>query len=311
MAAREPGIVLGGWRVLWHRQSILWWVYVVNLLLAVFATLPLMLRLGRVLNSSLVADRLYHGFDLPTFFELASHPDVALAAQLPGSILFAIVFFVFMLFLTGGILESYRREQKPSRGEFFGACGAFFWRFVRLLIFMAIIVGLLLLVATRIQRWSDSLAAESPIEKLGFWVEVGSSLLVLLVLMCVRLWFDMAQVRAVAEDERKMRRTMLTAFKLTFSNFGTLFWMYLRISLVAWAGLLVGFRVWLRFVRPEMVWVSFLLQQVVILIWLGTRLWQRASETIWYRRAYPVTAPAIAPPTIPPEAPAAPLAGTT
>jgi len=303
MAAKESGIVIGGWRLLWRRQSLLWWVYAVNLILAVFATLPVVLRLSRVLNSSLAADRLYHGFDLPTFIELASHPDVALAAHVPGAALFAIVFFVFMLFLTGGILASYRQEQKPSRGEFFRACGAFFWRFVRLLIFMAIIVGLILLVGNRIRHWSDTLAAESPYEKLGFWVELSGGLLLLFILMCVRLWFDMAQVRAVAEDERKMRRTFLTAFKLTFSNFGTLFWLYLRISLVAWIGLLVGFWVWLRFVRPEWVWVSFLLQQAVILLWLGTRLWQRASETLWYRRRYPVPVPAI-PPAAPPASPA-------
>lgn len=311
MAAKEPGIVMGGWRLLWRRQSILWWVYAVNLILAGFATLPVVLRLSSVLNSSLAAHRLYHGFDLPTFLELASHPDVALAAQVPGSVLFAVVFFVFMLFLTGGILASYRQEQKPSRGEFFRACGAFFWRFVRLLIFMAIIVGLILLVGNRVRHWSNTLAAESAIERLGFWVELSGSLVVLFVLMCVRLWFDMAQVRAVAEDEHKMRRTMLTAFKFTVGNFGTLFWMYLRISLVAWAGSLVVFWVWLRFVRPEWVWLSFLLQQVVILLWLGTRLWLRASETLWYRRMYPVSAAASEAPTIPREAPAAPPASAS
>lgn len=306
MAAKEPGIVTGGWRLLWRRQSILWWVYAVNLILAIFAALPLVLRVSGVLNSSLAAHRLYHGFDLPTFLELASHPDVALAAQVPGSVLLAVIFFVFMLFLTGGILESYRREQKPSRGEFFHACGAFFWRFVRLLIFMAIIVGLILLAGNRIRQWSNTLAAESAIEKLGFWVELSGGLLVLFVLMCVRLWFDMAQVRAVVENEHKMRRTMLTAFKLTFRNFGSLFWMYLRISLVAWAVLVVGFWVWVRFVRPEWVWVSFLVQQAVILGWLGTRLWQRASETLWYQRVYAFSAPVSETPAMASEVSAAP-----
>ena len=49
--------------------------------------------------------------------------------------------------------------------------------------------------------------------------------------MCIRLWFDMAQVRAVVEEETGMWRNAGRAFKLTFSNFGSLFWMYLRISI--------------------------------------------------------------------------------
>ena len=37
-----------------------------------------------------------------------------------------------MLFVTGGILTVYREDRKLKTGEFFGASGAFFWRFVRL-----------------------------------------------------------------------------------------------------------------------------------------------------------------------------------
>ena len=37
-----------------------------------------------------------------------------------------------MLFVSGGILESYREDRRLTAGEFFAASGAFFWRFVRL-----------------------------------------------------------------------------------------------------------------------------------------------------------------------------------
>ena len=199
-----------------------------------------------------------------------------------------------MLFVTGGLLEVYRRDQTLSPGEFFQACGSYFWRFVRLLIFLVIVLIVVGIGAGLVGAGLDRLAEDSPREKLGFWLDVGGGLVLLLVLMTVRLWFDMAQVRAVAEEERKMRRTFLRAFKLTFGNFPSLFWLYLRISVVFWVGLAAILWVWLR-VPPQAIGLSFLLGQAAVVLWVGTRLWQRASETLWYQRCYPVPA-ALAPP---------------
>jgi hypothetical protein len=101
------------------------------------------------------------------------------------------------------------------------------------------------------------------------------------------LWSDMAQVGVVAQNET-MGRMLVYAFHLTFRNFGALFWIYLRISLIGWAFWAAAFWIWVKVVRPEWIGVSFLLGQAVLLVWLGTRLWQRASETIWYQQYRPV-----------------------
>lgn len=124
MSAAETGIVRAGARLLWSRQRVLWWVYGVNLLLGLLATLPMALRTGRVLNFTLASDRLVKALDLTVFFEVAAHPDVALMAQVPGSLLSLLVFFVFMLFLTGGLLEDFRREQRLTTAEFFTLAGS-------------------------------------------------------------------------------------------------------------------------------------------------------------------------------------------
>ncbi|MFQ5724409.1 MAG: hypothetical protein ACE5G6_07940, partial [Terriglobia bacterium] len=283
MADGESGVVLGGARLVWRRQRVLWWIYVVNLVLGIFAAQPLAARVGDLLNRSRVAERLVNGFDLAVYIELASHPSRPLAGAQAGPFLAGAVFFVFMLFLTGGVLEVYRRDQTLSTGEFFQACGTYFWRFVRLLIFLLIAL-LVVGIGAGLVRWLlGRLAEDSPQEKLGFWLQLGFGLVLLLVLMAVRLWFDMAQVRAVAEEERKMRRTFLRAFKLTFGHFGSLFWLYLRISVVFWVGLAAMGWVWLQ-VPPQAIGLTFLLGQAAVLLWVGTRLWQRASETLWYQR---------------------------
>jgi hypothetical protein len=262
-----------------------------------------MVQVSPVLDHSLQSQALVHGFNAVVFTALLMVAHGTAAAGTASACL-ALVFFIFMLFVEGGLLEVYRLDRRLTKGEFFEASGRFFWRFVRLLIMMLIVlipVGIVYSLGTRASHLVDE---RSPSPVPGIWVGLIGLLVVLFLMQAVRLWFDMAQVRAVAEDERAMRRALGRAFKITFGNFGSLYWMYLRISIVTWLVMAVVLWVWVRLVRPERIGVSFLLTQLIVLTWLGTRLWQRASETIWYQRRYPggVKEPEVAPP--PPPAPA-------
>src|SRR5439155_6417379 len=136
------------------------------------------------------------------------NPEVSLWSKFSGSILFSVVFFVFILFLMGGILETYRTDRKLPAGAFFEACGTYFWRWVRLLVWFLIVLVPIGILASVITKWSGKLSSDAPQEKLGFWVDVIGLGFALFLSLSMRLWFDMTQVRAVAEDERAMRRTL-------------------------------------------------------------------------------------------------------
>jgi hypothetical protein len=289
--------------LVWRRQSVLWWIFVVNFVLACMGAGTFMVHVGPVLDHSLQSQALVHGFNPMVFTALLMEAH-GTAAVGTASACLAVVFFIFMLFVEGGLLEVYRLDRKLTKGEFFEASGRFFWRFVRLLIMLLIVLIPVGIVYTLRTRASNLVDERSPSPVPGIWVGLIGLLVVLFLMQAVRLWFDMAQVRAVAEDERAMRRALGRAFKITFGNFGSLYWMYLRISIVAWLVTAVLLWIWLRLVRPERIGVSFLLTQLILLSWLGTRLWQRASETIWYQRRHPggVKEPEAALP--PPPAPA-------
>jgi hypothetical protein len=157
-------------------------------------------------------------------------------------------------------------------------------------------------------HWSGRLMLNSVNEKTGYWTGLGVFLLTTFVMMVVRLWFDLAQVRTVADDERGMLRMAVRSLKFTFVNFGSLFWLYFRISILAWLGLAVGLWLWTR-IPGQRSGLSFLILEVVLLWWIGTRLWQRASEMVWYlRRAVPEVGVA-QPEFIEPEPPIGPTLG--
>jgi hypothetical protein len=304
MNSVNKGVLGAGAALLWRQQRILWWIYAVNLLLGLFAALPFASAVGGILDHSLASERLVKGMDVATLIELAAQPGAPLTSHSAGALCAAGVFLVFLLFLTGGMLEVYRRDTKLDAGEFFRACGAFLGPFARLLgFFLVVLAPILGLVRWVVQR-SDTLAGEATSEMTGFWVEVAGLLVAAFLLMTARLCFDMAEVRAVAEDERAMRRTLRYALRLTWHNFGSLFWIYLRISWLAWMGLGIAAWTWIRLVPPGSIAASFLLGQLAVLLWLAARLWLRSTETLWYQR-YVSASKSAAQPSAPAGIPAA------
>src|SRR5207249_12172077 len=121
MAGGKSNVIREGAYLLWRRQRVLWWLYGINLFLAVIGTLPTANNVGAVLNHSLAAEHLVKGFDLTFFAELAAQPSHPLSASAPASILQAVGFLWLWLLVEGVILEVYRRAARLMTSELFAA----------------------------------------------------------------------------------------------------------------------------------------------------------------------------------------------
>ena len=295
----HPGLLTEGFRRTWHYQRVLWFMFFISLVFGHFSAGPLTHKLDGVTDHSLQSQRLTGVFDYGTFSALSSNPEVKLFEVVGVSMSYALLFFIIVLFLTGGILEAYRSGRKLTTREFFEACGSYFWRWVRLLIMMLIVMIPPLMLLKPVTDKPGSMLFSAAQEETGIWLMVLGVCAIGLILMCIRLWFDMAQVRAVVEEESGMWRNAGRAFKLTFSNFGSLFWMYLRISVVGWLVLALGLYVWSK-MPPARSQLTFLVLELVVLCGFGTRLWQRACEMTWYQRRF------LAPLRVPVPVPVAP-----
>ncbi len=304
-SAARPRTFAAGAGLVWRWQRIVWWIFMVNLVLAHFATRGLVERANSALGHSLVSQRLVNGFDLSAIIELAAQPDSPLEAPGPAEFHYSIIFAIFMIFSTGGILATYVFDAKPATRAFFEACGHHFWRFVRLLVYMLLALiplGILIAICGAIYH-STNAKSNSPYPAAYFFA--ASFLIILLLLMVLRLWFDMAQIIAVADDETRMHRVLRRAASLLSHNFGSLLWLYLRVSLLAWIFCGIGLYLWTYRLSPLSTTIAFVLTQLMLLFWIGTRLWQRASEALWYRQyqAARVPEPAYSPPPSPTPAP--------
>ena len=180
-------------------------------------------------------------------------------------------------------LEAYRQDRKLDTGEFFAACGAYFWRFLRLMLFSLVPFAILGNLYLGVEKLADSLGDKATADQVGFYVRLAGTIILVLLALVVRLWFDIAKVRAVAQNERRMWRNMWKALDIISRQMGTLLWMYFRISLVAWITLLVGFLIWTK-LPPTAIPATFVLLEILLLVQLAARLWQMASAISWYQR---------------------------
>lgn len=310
----QPGLLREGFRRTWRYQRVLWFIYAISLLLGHFAASPMIHKLDGVTDSSLYSQRLSNLFDLGAFSALSSSPQVKLFEGGGTSAALSILFFVIMLFLTGGILEAYRSGRTLTTREFFESCGAYFWRWVRLSLLLGIVLIPVVIAAVALVGLISVSGLNAAHERTALGAFLAGAAAFGLVLMCVRLWFDMAQVRTVVEEEFGMTQSVIDAFKLTFANFSPLFSMYFALSLLGWLAFAAGIYVWSK-MPPSRFWWTFLILEFVLFLRFGIRLWQRACEMIWYQRQFlsaltaeaaipPSPSPllAIAPASVPPQA---------
>ena len=281
MADERKGVVTAGFGLVWRRQGVLWWVFVVNLVFGAMGTMPAMTQLRAALGHSLAGQKLSHGFDVPMFFELVRLPNVSIMRSTTISYAFAFLFLLFMLFVTGGILETYRLDRRLNTGEFFAASGAFFWRFVRLLLLSIIPFVIVGMIYQGLDKLADHVGDRAIADQVGIFMFWGAVLVFLLLALWVRLWFDLAKVRAVVQNERGMWRNLWKSWRITWG--AGLYWKYVFIALLAWIAALVCLLVWAH-LPPTAALLTFVLLQLIILTQLGSRLWQLASAMTWYQQ---------------------------
>ena len=283
MSGARPKTFLSGAGLVWKWQRLVWWIFAVTLIFGFFATQGMVDRAAGTLNHSLASQRLVNGWDVSALMELGELQNHPIEFQGPAVIHFSMVFAIFMLFVTGGILTAYLREEKPRTAAFFEASGQYFWRFFRLLIYFAIVLLPIGGICAGVGALYEKINADSISPFPAVYFFVAASVVILLLLSIVRLWFDMAEVIAVADDERRMHKALRRAARVLWHNCFSLLWLYLSIAVIGLVLFFFGLRLWMTFLSPQSNILAFLLSQLMILVWIGTRLWQRASEALWYR----------------------------
>jgi len=207
----------------------------------------------------------------------------------PGLVAVGVLYALLWAFLLGGVLQRFARPEGFEGGvlsqSFFGNCGRFFGRFVRLALLSAVlylvIYGLARWYFRGLQSWTRDVTSERWVL---FWVLIGAGLVVTL-LMGVRLVFDLAKVMTVQEDRRGMVLAVGAALRFLVARPFTLVGLYVGLALL-WLVVLALYALVAPTAGPASwtgVLLAFLLAQVVLAVKIGLRLSLLAGETAVYQ----------------------------
>ena len=281
--SENKGLLSGGLSMVLRNKRYIVWFYVLNVLLGMFGTIAFVNQVGTVLDHSLRADRLLHGFDVAVLVEMFTRPEFgpAIASRLPA-MLFALLFMVATTLFLPGVLQSYASTYRLPREDFFRACGRNLWRFIRLMLVAGIVMIPLTVGLFSLHGLLEKKAAESTNELLLPEVRLAGLIVIFLVMAAVRIWFDLAQVDVVLSDQRAVRRSIGAGFRHTWRNLGRLLGSYVVTTIAAAIVLVAGLFVWMKFVPPASVLGAFLVSQLTLLLLLIPRFWQRGVAVTYY-----------------------------
>jgi len=257
----------------------MWWIFAVNLVIAWLSSLSTRATLSAVLDHSMESAKLVTGFDVGTLALLLERPDVSARTLAPGAAGAALIFLVYLLFIDGGALTVFLEDRELSRAEFFENAGLFFWRMVRLALYSAAAFGLLMAAGGEISGYAGTLSSDAPQERLGFFVNVAGKVVIVIATLWVRMWFDLAQVWVVRENEYKIIRGLARSLRVALRS-GKLFASYVGIGWFAVVTFGAGVGVWVYLPHAAM-GRSFLVLELVTITQIASRLWMKAASARW------------------------------
>jgi len=288
----QRGLLSSGLAKVMRNKRYVLWFWLLNLTLAEFGTAAFRRSAHAVLDHSMLADRLVHGFDLSVWIGLLTRPEFGQfnAMSMPA-FYFSFVFFLATALFLPGVFLGYASNYRLRRDSFFRACGENLWRFIRLISIAGIVMGIVAGVLFGINGAIVKKAGESTNELLPFELEMTGLAVILLIMTTLRIWFDLAQTDVVLSDQRAVRKSIWTALKHTLRRLPSLLGSYVLVTIVAAIILCGGLWLWMKTVAPESIVGTFLIAQLILLLLLIPRFWQRGIAVSYWQQKMLVPVP--------------------
>jgi hypothetical protein len=217
------------------KARMLIYLWVINFLFSLVIITPVYFLISRDYSRSLMGDRLLQGIDMLWLGDIFYKYQDILPA-LKGWMLFpAILFLALYVFLNGGIIgRVVAEDEKANLSNFFGDCGKYFFRFLRVFLISAvgyiILFGVIFkLLSALFNLWTRNASTE--------WILIIASnlqfLIQILLFSIVRMFFDYVKVSLVAENSRKTLKATIANFGFIGKKFFKVWVLYLLVGIIS------------------------------------------------------------------------------
>jgi hypothetical protein len=301
--SEKKGLLSSGLGRVLRNKRYIFWFWLLNLTLAEFGTSAFRQSAHAILDHSLGGERLVHGFDVAVMINLFARPEFGPMAtvQFPA-FYFGVVFLLATALLLPGVFQGYASTYRLPREDFFRACGRNLWRYIRLMLVAGIAMGIATGALFALHGVLERKAGESTNELLLPEVRFVGLFVIFLIMTAFRIWFDLAEADIVLSDQRAVRKSIGAGFRHTFRGLGRLLGSYVLATIVAAIILVGGIWMWMKLVAPESVVGAFIIAQLILLLLLIPRFWQRGVAVSYWHQEMLIPA-VVVEPVLPPPVP--------
>jgi hypothetical protein len=278
---------------------------VANLLFTIPIVVPIFLLIVQTSSGTLAANNLFADkIDLRWLTDVFNHQMAGVSLESIGIqvgtllIVMGLSYLLLNTFFSGGIIRAFWPEDGQFKmADFWLGCGAYFWRFFRLLLISMIFYGAALVIFFLLRRAIDRMTEHATAYETVFLGRWAIILLLILFFAFINMVFDYAKIGAVFNDSRIMFRETFRALRFALRHFFSAFGLYLLITILGLSIFLVLARLRgsLNQSSVAAVFIAILLGQLAIAFRMWARLVLYAAEMDFYQRVRPASAPFIIP----------------
>jgi len=260
------------------KGKMLVYLWLVNLLFSLLLVTPFYFLLQKDFSRSLMGERLVQGFDFlwlgDVIYKYQDFAPIFIGWMLGP----AILFLLLQIFLNGGMIgRIVAGEEKVTISSFFGDCGKYFWRFLR--VFLMSLVGYILvfgilgrMIGALRNAWTKNASTE--------WTYIIASFIRLFVFLLlfsvIKMFFDYVKVGLAAEESKKAVRGTLSNFAFLGKRFFKAWGLFLLVGLVFIALTLIYLAV--ARVLPK----TGLIPMMIVFLWQQTYIFAKTWTAVLF-----------------------------
>ena len=222
-----------GVRTASRNSKMLAYLWVINFVFALLIIAPVFLLIRKDYGQSLLGGTL-RNLDFMWLGELNYNYHNMRPAIAGWFLIPALLFGFLYIFLNGGIIGRVAAEgEKVTLQNFFGDCGRYFWRFLRVFLLTvigyALVLGILFrLIGAAFKPWIESASNELP----TIIASNLRTLVCLLIFTIVQMYFDYIKVSLVIRDSKKVLSTALSTLGFVGRRFLKAWLLYLLVGIL-------------------------------------------------------------------------------
>jgi len=276
------GALWWGMRRAWRSRSVIFWLWLINLSVALVLVAPLYTMIYDHTAISTSAEELASGFTATWWTDFSFAEGAALAAWEGGLWVAGAFYIVLHVFLAGGVLAFLFSDQRfPFWARFASSCGAYFGRLFRLLLISLVFYGVVFWIDGLLFEMVERLSDNGGLQPQAWWGHLIRSVVTVCLFFTVSLVFDYAKVRTVVRDSRSMIIETARSLGFVLRNAPQAAALYLLLALVG-AGLMASYWGASRTIEGTgaALFALFVAQQIYVAarIWLRLATWGGAMS---------------------------------